>query len=208
MPHAINLEQAYDKATVWWPKSISKMGVPAAYDDFIRRACPPGPIKSMIDAGTGCGDLAIAVCTVKGAPAELTLIDTSVNMLGQAAPRFTSFGSSLKCHHGSIFDVEITTQADLVLAGHLVEHCADPQLAIRRLADFTRPGGSLLMIISRPHWCNWLIWLRWRHRWFKPHQIKSWGQNVGLETPTVFSLRYGSPKRTSLGYSFRKTDSN
>lgn len=75
---------------------------------------------------------------------------------------------------------------------------------MRHLWRLVAPGGTLLMIISRPHWCQWFIWLRWRHRWFAAQKIRAAATSLNIGETEVFRFARGAPKRTSFGYAFFK----
>jgi ubiquinone/menaquinone biosynthesis C-methylase UbiE len=204
MSKIFSLEKAYDDAAPLWQKKLRHLDVPKAYEDFVSRAMPNAHVDSIVDVGTGCGDLAAAACDVLGNPQKLVLIDSSANMLSYAKPRFACRDIDTECWHGDMFKIATRPKADLVLAGHVIEHCADPILAIKQLGDFLKPQGTLLLVVSKPHWCNWLIWLRWRHRWYKPEQIEAWAKFMGFAQVETFSMRYGALQRTSAGFRLKK----
>jgi ubiquinone/menaquinone biosynthesis C-methylase UbiE len=208
MPRNVSIEQAYDKAAPWWQYALKRLGVPAAYEDLISRAIPKSHVGRMIDVGTGCGDLAIAACHVLGPPDNLYLVDISSNMLCQAKIRLAELGIQAECYHGDCTQVEFVPMADLVLAGHLIEHCPDPILVMKRLGEFMLPDAILLMTISKPHWCNWIIWLRWRHRWFAQKQVEDLAIKSGLRVQQVYALSSGPSRRTSLGYLLKKLETD
>lgn len=69
-----------------------------------------------------------------------------------------------------------------VLAAHVVEHFTDPAEALRLLSACLSPAGRLYLVDLRPHWCNWLIWIRFRHRWFSPQTLRRFRIMRALET--------------------------
>jgi 2-polyprenyl-3-methyl-5-hydroxy-6-metoxy-1,4-benzoquinol methylase len=92
----------------------------------------------------------------------------------------------------------------IILAAHVVEHAVDPATAFHRFSDWLEPQGRLVLVVSRPHWCNWLIWLRYRHRWFSEGEIIGLGRHAGLQHLATHVFTEGPPSRTSLGYVFHK----
>ena len=88
----------------------------------------------------------------------------------------------------------------MILAAHVIEHLADPAAGLARLAGWLAPGGSLLLVASRPHWCQWPIWLRWRHRWFAPDAVAAMADAAGLRLAALHRFPAGPASRTSLGY--------
>ena len=91
-----------------------------------------------------------------------------------------------------------------LLVAHVLEHLDDPADGLARLSRLMEPGGRLLLILSKPHWCQWVIWLRWRHRWFGAEAVQGWARSAGLPSPRLFQPRLGPPSRTSLAYLFTK----
>ncbi len=202
-----DLQSRYDSAAGWWRDKIHELGYRAAYEDLVRRALPSRPFPSVADVGTGTGDLAASYCKVSGIPADLTLIDNSAAMLDQAkiaVEEVAGSGMTVKALHAPLSELSPDEHFDLVLCAHLIEHCPDPAEAFCRMSKLIKPGGSALLVISRPHWCQWIIWLRWQHRWFSEEQVEQMANAAGLRVLERLSLASGPPSRTSRGYLLRK----
>ncbi|WP_309664592.1 methyltransferase domain-containing protein [Tabrizicola sp.] len=193
------LDAGYDRAAGGWAEGLRRLGYDRAYRVFLRRVLAQGHAR-VCDVGTGAGDLALAYVAVMGAPEDLVLVDASAGMLAVARERLGR-GRPVKARLGQFDDA---AGFDLVLAGHVIEHCPDPGLAMRQLARLVRPGGQIVLIVSKPHWCQWLIWLRWRHRWFSATSIVELAEAAGLLPDTTLPFETGAPRRTSLGYLFTK----
>lgn len=202
---SLTLENRYDDAASWWGPAMVKLGYRAAYEDLVDRALPDGRFDDIADIGTGSGDLARAV-TAGRSPGRLLLVDSSARMLDQAANSLRGAAQRIECRHASLDNIGEQDAFDLVLAGHVIEHVPDPAAALERLARLVRPGGRLLLVVSRPHWCQWLIWLRWRHSWFSARQVARMASGAGLGPLEVFGLSHGPPRRTSLAYLAQKPD--
>lgn len=93
---------------------------------------------------------------------------------------------------------------DAVLSAHVVEHFPDPAAAIAWLVARLRPGGRLLLAVSRPHWCTMLLRLRWGNASIRPDRVVALLREAGLEDITVLPFAAGSPRRTSYGYTARR----
>ncbi len=197
---SLTLENRYDDAASWWGATMTKLGYRAAYQDLADRALADTRFDTVADIGTGSGDLARAACRVGRRPGRLLLVDSSARMLDQAAAALSGSANAVDCRHATLDAMTEQGTFDLVLAGHVIEHLADPTGALAQLARLVRPGGRLLLVVSRPHWCQWLIWLRWRHNWFTPRQITNMAEQAGLDRTEVWSFRQGPPSRTSLAY--------
>lgn len=189
----------YNSAASKWSAKLRSLGYDRAYREFLHpHARPRGPV---LDIGTGSGLFALAWVAVGGSR-DLTLLDASPRMLDEAAAEMGA--ADLTCRL-VLSDIDSFTPAerfDTILAAHVLEHCSDPQATMRRFAGWLRPGGQLLLAVSRPHWCNVLIWLRFRHRWFAADEIQRLGCQAGLQHLNTHRFVAGPPRHTSLGYVF------
>lgn len=202
-----DLQNRYDSAAGWWRDKIHKLGYRAAYEDLVGRALDGRRFRTVADVGTGAGDLAASYCKVIGMPVELTLIDNSAAMLAQAKSTVEEVGGSgtaVTAMHAALSDISYNERYELVLCAHLIEHCPNPAEALGQLASLVKPGGTALLVISRPHWCQWIIWLRWQHRWFSEDQVGQMAEAAGVRITERFGLASGPPSRTSMAYAFRK----
>ena len=207
-----DLTSQYDAAAPGWSARLERFGYLSAYCDLIERAVPPGRTADRVcDIGTGSGAFAQAYMRSRGAPGSLTLLDSSPQMLKTAATLLARHGADLArhgadltCHCTSLETFEPQQPYQLVLGADVLEHCHDPGQSLRTLWRLVAPGGQLLLVISRPHWCQWLIWLRWRHRWFSQVALGGIAAEAGLPPPDICPFAAGPPRRTSLGYVFNK----
>jgi ubiquinone/menaquinone biosynthesis C-methylase UbiE len=93
---------------------------------------------------------------------------------------------------------------DIVVAAHLLERLPDPAAAIVRMIGLLRPGGLLILSVSRPHWCSHLVWLRWRHRRFQPAEVCDFLRRAGSTDLHCWRPIAGPPRRLSLAYAARR----
>ncbi|MCP4383404.1 MAG: class I SAM-dependent methyltransferase [Hyphomicrobiales bacterium] len=119
-------------------------------------------------------------------------VDSSARMLHEAAASLWGRANVVECRHVTL---DAVPERDTF----------DPAAALRHLATLVKPGGRLLVIVSRPHWCQWLIWLRWRHKWFSPRHVTNMAVQAGFDRLEVFSFRHGPASRTSLACLAQKT---
>ena len=200
-----DLQTQYDEAATWWQRTIYRLGYRHAYEELMPRALQNISASHVADIGTGTGDLAASYCIRLGAPQRLTLVDGSERMLDAARTNLRHIAQRIDTTHALLGD-PIDICFDLVLCAHLIEHLPDSNQGMRDLGDLISPGGHLLLIVSRPHWCNWIIWLKWRHRWFSRTQIATMARSADLILIEQFDLHSGPPSRTSFGYLLRKPD--
>lgn len=191
----------YEAAAPIWDRKIDSLGYGAAYRGFLTTTVVPS--GRVLDAGTGTGAFACAWLATGGSR-ELTLLDPSRSMLVRADAAVRRCGAAPEIVETAMEDHCPDRRYSVILAAHVVEHSPDPATAFRRFSDWLEPQGRLVLVVSRPHWCNWLIWLRYRHRWFSAGEIVSLGRAVGLRHVATHVFTQGPPSRTSLGYVFLK----
>lgn len=194
----------YDSVAPKWGARISSLGYTQVYRGLIDQLDFNHTPKRICDVGAGSGTFSNAAISKFHHLDHLTLIEPSAAMLGQACQHLETKTDALEYHQQTLEQFTPTEPFDLTLGAHVIEHCPDPALALRKLFAITADGGALLLVISKPHWCQWLIWLRWRHRWYSKSAIFALATQADLPEPQVFQFSAGPPQRTSLGYIFRK----
>ena len=182
---------------------MERLGYRAAYEHVVREIVPPAE-GDVVDIGTGTGDLAAAYCAVFGPPKSVTLVDTAPAMLEVAARALeTESAGHVSTVQASLSDMPSDVTYSTVLCAHVIEHLDDPQSAVSDLARLIAPHGCLLLFVSRPHWCQWFVWLRWRHRWYTETAVRQMAEAAGLSCDAVMTPASGPPSRTTLAYLLR-----
>lgn len=187
----------YATAAPWWADRMRGLGYEAAYGEMLDQLVPTRP-GAVCDMGAGTGTLAAALVARLGWPDRLTLVDRSAAMLAQA--RAVLPGA--ECVASTLDGYGVQGAFDLVTSAHLIEHLDDPVAGLRAMTRLLTPGGRLLLIVSRPHWCQWVIWLRWRHRWFAPDTVQAMARAADLRPLATTGFASGPPRRTSRAYLF------
>lgn len=201
----MNTNAKYNRAASNWEQSIARNGYSAAYEGFLKNHINAS--GAVLDAGTGTGTFA-RIWAEAGGSRDLTLFDPSQKMLAAAEANLAAIDVTPKVAQAQVENFNPSTPYTTILAAHVIEHCAAPELALRRFADWLEPRGRLFLIVSKPHWCNWLIWLRFRHRWFSAPKVHQMADNAGLISLDTHVFQSGPPSRTSLGYLFVKPERN
>jgi len=197
----MNTSTRYENAASNWSKKAIRLGYTTAYADFLSgNALQTG---SVLDVGTGTGTFALSWIEAGGST-DITLLDPSKAMLKRALSQFKALDRYPKLENCAFDDFQSETEFDVILASHVLEHFDDPASAMRRFSQMLPIGGRLYLNVSKPHWCNWMIWLRFRHSWFRPEAVCQMAQDAGLVEVRIHKFLVGPPSRTSLGYIFSK----
>lgn len=195
------LERKYDIASAKWHTKLCAIQYPENYQGFIKEFVGDfDPAWDILDAGVGAGDFSQALIDVCGAPQQMTLLDISREMLAQArqilAVRIPEI-STLRC---SVEELNPDIKYDLILCAHVVEHCHDHMLALTALRSALKPGGRLLLVASKPHWCTALLQFVWGHKAFAPKHMETFLHQAGFAHISQHKFQCGPPKRLSAGY--------
>lgn len=197
------LTDRYDRAASQWGDKMRVLGYYDAYLGFLSApGLRSGPNLRVIDVGCGTGSFASAHVAVNGAPASLHLLDPSARMLDAAARSVARHGVEAVKVQG-VLGADLP-KGDEVLAAHVLEHCPDPLVGLQQLHDLLTESGRLRIVLSKPHWCNAIIWLQWRHRTFNENDIADLFQAAGLRIEHSYAFPSGPPSRTSRGIVARR----
>lgn len=201
------LSARYEAAAPLWGRRLAKLGFPAAYHAIVAEALQrlPVPEGRLIGADLGAGDgaFAEALLDVIGSRLSLTLLDPSAAMLRAAEARLHTWQTRMNL--GDLEQADLQSAGhELIAAAHLVEHLPDLQAALLRMARLLRPGGVLILAVSRPHWCSRLVWLTWRHRRYSEAEVRLALARAGFTEINCWRPPAGPPRRLSLAYAARR----
>lgn len=197
MTHA-DTATRYDAAAPRWGDKMRTLGYYDGYLGFLSEPRAPQGDGHVVDIGAGTAAFSEAYVAIHGSPARLTLLDPSRAMLDRGAAALARRGVSPDLVPALLGEATLAP-ADILLAAHVIEHCPDPAVALRQMHDMLRPGGRLYLVVSKPHWCNAIIWLQWRHRTFGADEARTLVTDAGLVLEDVYAFPSGPPSRTSRG---------
>jgi ubiquinone/menaquinone biosynthesis C-methylase UbiE len=195
---------------------IARLGFPEACRALATEALRRFPLLSgpqeeirLADLGTGDGALAEALIAALGSRSHdrlrLTLADGAPGMLETARRHPALRGADLV--QGDIDTVALPRAPfDLIGAAHVLEHVPDLHATLARIRTLLRPGGVLVLAVSRPHWCSRLVWLRWRHRMVPRVKMRAALIRAGFLDPQDWRLPAGPPRRLSQAYAARRPE--
>ena len=196
-----DLRRLYNAVAPRWHNKIASLGYTDAYRVAIAAFIPKcrRPIRVM-DVGCGAGSFAQAFAQERGRIEVLTLADPAVDMLHEAEARLANDAGDVVLLNRTIAELPNFPSQDVILCAHVLDHCADPVRALHALGQALAPGGAIVLIVTKPHWCNWLMWPTWRHKSYRPSAIHEAVVAAGLTCPRDMGFAKGAPNRTSHAY--------
>ncbi len=195
------VQSLYARAAQGWQAGIERIGYTEAYDQLTLHALKAAPLDRaarILDAGAGTGALSAAFAQNAPLPCSYDLLDLSPEMLAQA----TTVVPAKTCQIiGAIGTATLPHQSyDRILCGHVIEHCADAQVALDWLFDHLKPGGQAVFAISKPHWCTALLRWKYGNATFTPTAVNQMLAKAGFTGITTLPHPNGPPSRVSCGY--------
>ncbi|WP_170465669.1 class I SAM-dependent methyltransferase [Ruegeria arenilitoris] len=170
-----------------------------AYLGFLSVGSPQDLGQNALDVGCGTGAFAEARAVIQPR-GQVTLLEPSGKMLAQADHALARRGATATTVQSHLEDFRPAEPHDCILAAHVLEHCENPTDALRHLRGLSAPAARLWLVVSKPHWCNAIIWFQWRHRSYRPRQVAKMLGDAGWELEAEHSFPTGPPSRTSRGY--------
>ncbi len=201
MTDTVSLTQRYDRAADRWGDKMRLLGYADGYLGFLTGAGARAQTSDKVcDVGCGTGAFAEAWSAIYGPDADITLVEPSAPMLDRAeAALVRREGTAHKVQAG-IEDFRPDTPPDHLLMAHVIEHVPDPGAALAILRGWVQPGAKLWLVLSKPHWCNAIIWLQWRHRTFEMSEAERLLQGAEWRLDETYTFPSGPPSRTSRGF--------
>ncbi len=193
------LDQKYDQAAPGWADKMRLLGYFDAYLGFLSSDPQVDLGCCALDIGCGTGAFAEARAVIRP-EGRVTLLEPSTRMLQLARAALRGLGVTAETVQSRLEEFQSETKFDCLLVAHVLEHCANPTDALRRMRDLAKPGATLWLVVSKPHWCNAIIWFQWRHRTYRPDMVAEMLARSGWNLQAEHSFPTGPPSRTSHGY--------
>ena len=182
------LARFYDLAAPGWSRRLDRLGVPGAYEAVLSRLvsevvpAASGAQLRVLDCGVGTGALSCALGRVVPVPFKLDVVDVSLGMLERANSRLRETGLNATLCYSDVRKMPYADgEFDVVMSAHLLEHLADPLVALKEMARVLKPGGLLIAFLTRRSALGAFVQLKWRTHRVTPDQAESWLRDSGLE---------------------------
>lgn len=196
-----DLDLKYDAAAPGWADKMRLLGYHDAYLGFLASQtyrAPPG--TRVLDVGCGTGAFADGWAAIHGPDQNITLLDPSREMLRRARGTLARRGLEGQTAQCMLEDFNDERTFDCLLAAHIIEHAPDPKDPLFKMRNLIGPGGRLWLIVSKPHWCNAIIWFQWRHKAYTADEVADLLNSTGWALEAEYAFPSGPPSRTSRGY--------
>ena len=195
------LDVKYDAAAPAWGDKMRLLGYHDAYLGFLASETERASSgMRVLDVGCGTGAFSEGWVAIHGPTQNVTLLDPSREMVRRAQGALAQKGASADVAACSLENFTPESRFDYLLAAHVIEHQDDPTRILAQMRDVTTIGGRLWLIVSKPHWCNAIIWLQWRHKAYHPAEVAASLKDSGWALEKEYAFPSGPPSRTSRGY--------
>lgn len=208
------LSNRYDAMATRWDKTLNKYDTAQAYRVLLSKALPDHLVLEdnatprILDCGTGTGTFLSACADMVSGIPELHGIDVSAAMIEKAKDSFADRALDAELIQGNLTALPYpSNQFDIVLAAHVVEHISDPQLALAEMARVLKPGGTILICVTRKSIMGRAIQLKWRTHIVDEAEAASWLGQAGLKS--IYPLRalsVGDFDKMSIACTARKPE--
>lgn len=194
------LARRYDEEAKGWKKTLSRLGVPQAYRSVFetwRTERGLGPLEArgfkVLDAGIGDGAFAAGIVGALGSMIHVTGLDIAPGMLDLAGELFEGLGVKHALQVGDARQLPFPSNSfDVVISAHMLEHLDDPLTALREMLRVLKPGGELILAITKRSLPGRLVQLLWRTHAIEADNALKWLTDTGFEAASLLELQGAS----------------
>lgn len=195
---AVSLEELtlrYDHEAAAWQTTIERLRQPEAYrqlfaDVHTQNLLPHTSHQpAVLDCGIGTGALSEALTPYMPEQTTYSGIDISAGMLLEARRRLQTAGVSFTLSQQSATSLQHTSASfDIVMSAHMLEHLPNPQEGLNEMLRVLKPGGLLLLIMTRRTPFGAWIRRKWGVHQLRPQQLAGWLGEAGLRQVRPFGV--------------------
>ncbi|MEM7280069.1 MAG: class I SAM-dependent methyltransferase [Pseudomonadota bacterium] len=182
------LSKRFDRLAKAWHAMLRRLGYHAAYEDLWERLLGLSSLPlsrshspNILDCGAGTGSFSAAFARAWASPVKVSGVDASPGMLSEAETLYAQQGikADLRCADTRSLPY-LDNEFDLVMTAHVLEHLVNPKVALREMKRVLKPGGWLVVGVTRDSLLGRYIHFKWRTHLFKPAQLAKWIDSEGL----------------------------
>lgn len=202
----------YDKASRVWDAKLDKFGFDEAYTTMLHkvlrqeRYAIPSDGSRVLDVGIGSGAFSSAFLDLVPSRCVLSGVDLSEQMLCQAEQNLQDRNVDLSLKQADIRELPYANAVfDIVLAAHVIEHLECPRAAMLELYRVLKPGGLLIICITRRSTAGAVVQFMWRSHRVARRQALQWMRETGLRSVRSIPFdKQSMMRKLSMGYVGRK----
>ena len=129
------------------------------------------PYRSVLDVGSGAGQILGHLLKVTEPSTRLVAFDLSQQMLKRAKQRLKSDRPEYVT--GDLTQIPFADESfDCVTCGWVIEHLPDPRPGLRELNRVLRPGGSALILATEDTFPGAVVSRTWKCRTFSRSELR------------------------------------
>ena len=154
-------------------------------------------LKSILDVGSGAGQIAGHLLEFADPDARITCTDLSSQMLRRARHR-------LKSNRPAFVTADVTAlpfanaSFDGITCGYVLEHVPEPEIGLSELARVLRKGGRMLLLTTEDNFSGAWTSRVWYCRTYNRRELRNLCESLGLHwkkelwfTPVHKAIRAG-----------------
>jgi demethylmenaquinone methyltransferase/2-methoxy-6-polyprenyl-1,4-benzoquinol methylase len=180
------LVRHYDRIAAMQLRVLDRLGYTGVYHALMARLMSVYPNTfrigaRVLDCGAGAGALSLALGTISNGLLRHSLLDLSAHMLEVAGARLQASGIDASCQQGDVRAIPHDDGTfDFAMAAHVVEHLPDPIAGLREMYRVLKPGGRMLVLVTRRSLLGTLLQLKWPVHLTGPRELHDWLAECGL----------------------------
>lgn len=182
-----DLASTYDALSQRWARTAKRFHLETAYRAPLLASGVRGLVAQtdgqarVLDCGIGCGSLSLALHHVVETPLRYCGVDMSAQMLARASQDLRRAGLTPHLTQADVCCLPYPNCAfDVVMAAHVLEHLPEPQTALKEMARVLKPGGLMVVCMTRRSAFGALVQLAWRTWAITEPQARAWLQACRL----------------------------
>jgi ubiquinone/menaquinone biosynthesis C-methylase UbiE len=159
--------------------SLISLHIPLGKRLFRTRRFDLSGMKSILDVGSGAGQIIQHLLEFSDADAQITGVDLSHQMLRRARRRLKSERPVLVAADLSALPFA-SGSFDGATCGYVLEHLPDPRMGLSELARVLRKGGRMLLLTTEDNFSGAWTSRMWCCRTYNRAELKETCQSLGL----------------------------
>jgi len=159
--------------------SLLSLHVPLGERLFRMRRFDLRGMRSILDVGSGAGQIAKHLLKYADPGAQITCIDLSRQMLIRARQRLKSRAPAFVTADLSFLPFA-DESFDGITCGYVLEHLPEPQMGLAELARVMRPGGRMFLLTTEDNFSGAWTSRLWCCRTYNRRELMNLCESLGL----------------------------